>query len=289
VGFRLYADEDFDASESIRIGAVERDRIAIALRIPPINIDLEALVGVPAEALRLIVTLEDRVFKNSRVVAGIPLSELSATTQILESENSDASSLSWAGETRVHVAIVLSKPRKGEPGTAHRVGSWLARKTFSVGNPRDTASFPIDAVEPEYFVARGLPPRTTYFVEILDADLNQSCDDLPELVKISLAKDVHAAIAQDQESSIAKALIKTIFVDIVTTVLATGYGAIGSAAELREDSIIDVVTKRLVKSTGVSTATLQKFATQAAGSQLRAVVQADVELSRALVSAARRR
>lgn len=198
-------------------------------------------------------------------------------------------SLSWAGEMRVHVAILLAEQKKGEVGTAQRTGSWVARKTFSIGRPRDTASFSIDAVEPDYFEMRGLPKTTTYLVEINDPDLNQSCENLPDLVKVSLAKDVHAALAKDEDSPMAKAIIKSIYVDVVTTILATGYGSLSPREQVKQDSILDVVTAKLAKSTGLSVDKLRSLAAETAGAQLRAVVQADVELSRALVNAAQRR
>jgi hypothetical protein len=288
VGFRLYADDEFTANESIQISAVDVKRLAQAVRVPPIPENLEELIGIPLEELRLVVTLEDRMFKDSKVAVNIPLSEMSGTSRILEIDRDIASAMSWAGETRINVAVVLANPREGEVGTAQRLGSWVARKIFSVGNPRDTASFLINAVEPEYFEKRGLPATATYLVEIADPDLNQGCDNLPDLVKVSLAKDVHAALAMNEDSAMAKALIKSIYVDVVTTVLATGYATLDKG-QVREDSILDVVTTKLVKSTGMSREKLRALAAQTAGSQLRAVVQADIELSRALVSAAQRR
>jgi hypothetical protein len=288
VGIRLYAEEEFRTSESIQISAVDRERLAIQVKIAPTPNDFESVVGVPSKSMRLVVTIEDRTFKNSIVFANIPLSDVSDDGKILTVEDEEGS-ISWEGETRLHVAVVLSEPRKGQADTAQRVGSWLARKTFVIGTPRDTSTFTINAVEPEYFTKRGLPAATTYFVEVQDPDLNQSCENLPDLVKVSLASNVHAALARDQESSMAKALIKAIYIDVVTTVLATGYSNLQAGAKIVEDSIMDVVTTKLMKSTGVSAERLRVFASETAGSQLRAVVQSEIELSHALVSAMQRR
>jgi hypothetical protein len=142
-------------------------------------------------------------------------------------------------------------------------------------------------VEPEYFEKLGLPAETTYLVEIADPDLNQPCENLPDLVKVSVAQSVHSALARDEESSMAKALIKSIYVDVVTTVLATGYSNLSS--DVQPDSIIEVVTLKLQKSTGLSAERLRQLAKENAGAALRAVVQADIELTRALVSAAQRK
>jgi hypothetical protein len=168
------------------------------------------------------------------------------------------------------------------------VGSWLARKIFTIGTQKDSSTFKISDVEPDYFEARGLPKDTTYLVEIHDVDLNQSCEFLPELVKVSLTKSVHAALARDQESAAAQSLYRGIYVDVVTTVLATGYANLGGANVI-DGGILAVVTDKLSKATGVSPERLRSFASETAGSKLRSVVQAQVDLSHAFVSALQRK
>lgn len=288
VGFRMYADEDFRTDETIQTGDIEFGKLALAVRVPPGVLNFEEVVGVPASLLRLVVTVEDRTFKDSEVALSIPMSEVGTSVRVLELNAEAVERLSWAGETRAHVAVVLAEARSGsEVGTAQRVGAWVARKTFSIGKIRDMAAFAIHAVDPEYFVKLGLPAGTTYLVEIADPDLNQPSENLPDLVKVSLAKTLHSALARDEDSSMAKALIKSIYVDVVTTVLATGYSNLSS--DVQPDSIIGIVTERLAKSTGLSAERLRQLAKESAGASLRAVVQADAELTRALVSAAQRR
>ena len=287
VGLQMYPDEEFGLAEAIQTSAVEVDKLALAIRVPGAPPNLEELVGVPAKLLRLVVTVEDRMFKDSGVAFNVPLIELGEGPRVLDIEKEVIDRMSWAGETRIHVAVILAEQRLGEVGTAQRAGSWVAKKTFVIGRPRDTASFTINAVDPEYFEQRGLPAGTTYLIEITDPDLNQPCENLPDLVKVSLSKDVHAALARDEDSLLGKAFVKCIYVDVVTTVLSTGYASL--VDDVQADSIIDVVTTKLAKSTGISPERLRSLAKETAGSQLRAVVQADIELSRALVSAAQRR
>jgi hypothetical protein len=287
VGFRMYADEDFKTDEAVQTGDVELSKLALAIRVPAVALNFEEAVGVPTSLLRLVVTVEDRTFKDSEVAVNIPMAEAGASVRVLDLDAGAVERLSWAGETRVHAAVVLAEPRNGDVGTAQRVGAWVARKTFSIGKARDTAAFSINAVEPEYFEKLGLPAGTTYLVEIADPDLNQSCENLPDLVKVSLAKAVHSALARNEESTMAKALIKSIYVDVVATVLATGYSNLSS--DVQPESIIEVVTSKLSKSTGFSAERLRQLAKESAGALLRAVVQADVELTRALVSAAQRK
>jgi hypothetical protein len=285
-GLRLYNDEDFRLAESIQVDAVDVAKLAVAVRIPPVPPDFDDVVGIPPSALQLIVSLEDRLYKDSMVATKIPLHEI-RSARVIEIESETTEALSWAGDIRIHVAVVLAEPRKGEIGTAQRVGSWVARKSFSVGMPRETASFTINAVDPNYFEQRGLPRTTTYLVEVHDTDLNQSCEFLPDLVKVSLAKDVHSALARDEASAMSKAIIKAIYVDVVTTVLVAGYS--GLTGKIQDDTILDVVTTRLEKETGVAPDRLWKLAKEPGAANLRAVVQGSADFSRALVSAAQPR
>lgn len=85
----------------------------------------------------------------------------------------------------------------------------------------------------------------------------------------------------------ARALVKGIYVDVVTTILATGFADLDGPVQ--PGSILEVVTSKLAKSTGIPTSRLHAMAKDSAGAQLRAVVQADVELSRALISASQRK
>jgi hypothetical protein len=285
VALRLYPDKEFDTADHVRLD-VERDRLAVAVRVPAPPPDLAQLLGLPPASLSIAISVEDGVFKHSEVAWAVPITEFGSDPRTVNIERDLTDRLSWRGETRVHVAVVLREDRSGAVGTARRVGSWLARKTFVVGRTRDLASFAIEPVEPAYFTSRGLPSATTYLVEILDADLNQKCDTISDLVKVKLAKDVHAALARDEDSSVSKALVRTIFVDVATTILATGYAALTSP--LDPEGILAVVTDRIAKRAGLASARIEALAKESAGASLRAILQAEAELSQALVAAARR-
>jgi len=286
VGLRLYNDEDFRIAESIQVDAIDIAKLAVAVRIPPMPSDFEDVVGIPPAALLLIVSLEDRLYKDSVVATKLPLHDI-RTVRVIETDSEMTRALSWAGDIRVNVAVVLAEPRKGGVGTAQRVGSWVARKSFSVGKPRETTSFTVNVVDPDYFEQRNLPRTTAYLVEVQDPDLNQPCEYLPDLVKVSLTKDVHSALARDESSPVSKAIIKAIYVDVVTTVLVAGYS--GLTGQLQDDTILHVVTKRLEKETGVTPDRLWKLAKEPGAANLRAVVQGAADFSRALVSATQRR
>lgn len=286
VGLRLYPDTQFVVAPAMQQATIDRERLSPQVQIPAIPPNLEEAVGLTAGELRLLVSVEDRLFKNTVIAVNKPLSEHAGGT--IDFDKSSIEDVTWASDTRVHVSLVLGVDHAGEVGTAQRVGSWLARKTFHLTRPSDSSTFEIKAVEPEYFVAMGLPPTTTYLVDIVDDDLNQPCENLPNLVKVSLHKDVHAALGKDEQSLVSQAFEKSMYVDIVTTILATGYRAL-KGGEVVPDSVLDTVTKRLGKASNTSEAKIRQLSSEASGARLRAIVQAESEMTRAVINAARRK
>jgi hypothetical protein len=283
--FRLYADADFEQGPVFHIDSIEKERLAPAVRLGTPPKDFAELVGIVAKDLSLLVSIEDRVFKNTVVSRDIHFDDIA--DGIIELGDDAVESASWMGDTRIHLAIVLTKNRKAAVGLAQRAGSWVAKKTFQITRTRDNANFSIVPVDENWFKSRGLPPSTTYYVDMLGADFNQPCDAMPELVKVYIAQSLNTALARDEESPIARALIKSIYVDVVTSILTVGFAALQS--DVLPNSILDVVATRLTKATGVPEAKLMQFAKDNSGTQLQAIVQAEAELTRTMIAASGRR
>lgn len=284
VALRLYGDSEFLTEHLIQVESVDFERLGVALRLAKPPKGFEDMVGVGLDELRLIVSIEDRTLKQAVVLRSVALGEVNDGMLELD-DAKDA--VSWSGEIRVHVAVVLAKRRKLVVGLAHRVGSWVARKTFSIARTRDTASLNIQPVDEAWFQARGLPPSTTYFVEILDTDLNQTCDQFPQLVHVYISKTLNATLSREQESPTTRALVKMIYVDVVSSVLTVGYSNL--KGDVLASSILSVVAGRLSRATGFGEKKLVEYATENNGTQLKAIVQAEAELTKNMIAALGRR
>lgn len=283
---RLYIDDNFDGNPTIHLESLDRERLSPAVRVSVLPIDFEELVGVPLKELSLIVAIEDRVFKNSVVIHSLGL--VGFKGGVIELGEAAQEYAGWSGDTRIHIAVVLGKNRKSAVGIASRGGSWVAKKTFSISKARDNANFEIKPVDDDWFKTRGLPPSTTYYVEMLSSDLNQPCDAMPDLVKVYMHQSVHNSLARDEESVIGRALIKSVYVDVVSNILTVGFGNV-QVDELQPGTILDVVASRLAKETGVSREKLIQIAKDTSGTHLRALIQAEAELTRAMVVASGRK
>lgn len=284
---RLLTDgEFFDGPLIVQNERIDRDCLGLSLRVSQAPKNFQDLVGLPLEELALVVSIEDRMFKKADVVYTVPLAKVESG--VIELDDGVQDAFSWAAEMRVHVSVVVVRDREHRSGVASRAGNWLAKKTFNIRKPIDSATFHIDAVPGEYFTKRGLPSTTTYFVEILDPDLNQPCDAIPQLVKVSILDEVHSALARTDDSVVGKALVRAIYVDVVATILSAGFENLGDG-EVEPDSAMDVVCRRLTKATGVSGVLLRKYAREKGCPQLRATIQTDAMLGRVILAAATRR
>ncbi|MEO6021682.1 MAG: hypothetical protein ABIP64_00895 [Burkholderiales bacterium] len=285
--FRLYADASFEPRPVIQVDSIDRERLSPAIQVTAPPKDLEESVGALLKDQTLLVSIEDRVLKHTTVLHSANLAEV--VSGPIELGESALECASWTGATRIHLAVVLSKNRKAAVGLAQRAGSWIAKKTFTVTRTRDNANFSLTPVDEDWFKAKGLPASTTYFVDMLGTDLNQPCDTMPDLVKVYISKSLNAALARDEESPVAKALIKSIYVDVVTTILTVGFNNLQTGVVPHPDSILDVVSTRLTKMTGIPGAKLIQFAKDSSGTQLQAVLQAEAELTRTMLVASGRR
>jgi hypothetical protein len=282
---RLYADDSFDEHPVIQVDSIDRERLSPSVKIYAPSEQLEELVGAPLKDLTFVTWIEDRLLKNATVLRTTNLAKIK--DEVIDLGDSVLEAASWVGDTRIHVAAVLSKNRKAPVGLAYRAGNWIAKKTFSITRVRDNANFSITPKNEEFFKSRGLPAQTTYFVEMLSTDLNQPCEDMPDLVKVYMNETVHAALARDEDAPLSKALVRSIYVDVVTSILTVGFSS--QEGEITSDSVLDVVSTRLTKETGIARAKLTQLAKDKTGTQLQAIIQAQADLTRVMIAASGRR
>lgn len=288
VALRLSDDGDFDASEVISLSSLQPDRLSISIRIPAIPTAVASDVGVRNDSLRLIVVLEDTVFKRSHVLDNRLLLDAEDDDLEITFPHVTLGQFSWTGDTNLSVALVLGSENSAIAGAARRRGAWIARKVFRFVHMRDTAHFSVDSVSPEYFKKLGLPGDTPYLVEIKDDDFNQSSDALPDLLKVSISEDLSRTLSSDGDSHIARVQMKSIYVDVIVSVLVAGYSSLG-AGDVLPDGILDVLTRRIAKSNAVAEPKIRAAAQRSAGAFLRPFVQSDADLLRLMVSACQRR
>ena len=130
---RLSSEDDFSGEETIRGRPCDPWRLQPVVEVPGIDPVALAETGIDPSFLSLIVVVEDPTLKSSVVAARHPVS-----TSVRRVAVDDAASLSaWRPEAKVHVAVVLAAQMEPMAGRAWRKGTWLARKSFTIGEVVD--------------------------------------------------------------------------------------------------------------------------------------------------------
>lgn len=282
-GFRLYPGDDFIETDSIQKDEIEIDKLHPEIRFDFSPASLTEQLGLTPDQVRLIVSIEDRALKQTLLAVNLTIAECAAS-EIVAIPQNVCRRLSWVGETKVCVAIVLANARKADLGEATLAGNWLARKEVSITRVRDTATFPIAIVPPDWFNSVGLPTETTYYVEMLAEDFNQPCEQLPEMVKVYVNETVNQMLSRAEDSAAGRALVRSIFCDTAATILAVGFANIEPGTELVKNGVLQVVADRLSDATGLERTAITKMAKEPGASKLRALLQTETGLTKALAS-----
>jgi hypothetical protein len=279
---RLRPQDDFEEGAVLQTVKLNPEDVAPELRLDFHLEGIEEVVGLSLNDLEVMVSVEDRILKQTLVPYREGVRDCAGETVALPPARMKG--ISWAEEMRVSLALVLRGDREVEVGRASLAGHWLAKKTFSISRSKDTANFTIDVVPPEWFVKRGLPGDTTYLVEVFGTDLNQPCDRLGELVRVSLNESVNAVLARAEDSTVGRALIRGIYSDVVATVLSVGFSSY-KGEELLAGGVLKVVSDKLARSTGAKINDIVRRAKEPGASELRALIQSEAGLTKAMVSA----
>lgn len=284
-GIRLYPEDEFVTDDVLNKNDYDFERLAPEIRVD-FNPDyLKEQLGLEQDQLRLIVSLEDKALKLTMMARSMTIEECMAS-ETIQIPSSVFKKLSWAGETKISIAIVLSNDRKADLGEATSAGNWLALKEVSIVRERDTATFPIEIVSGDWFKNHNLPFETTYYVELLTDDFNQPCDQLFDMVKVYVNEAVNQVLARAEDSSAGRALVRNIYCDTAATILSRGFENLDQGEELLQNGILQVAVKRLSDATGFDSKVITKMAKEASSgaSKLRALLQAESGLTKALAS-----
>lgn len=281
---RICKGEEFQEGPTIHIEGVAREQLDLAIQIPLLSSGIEDLVGIPLEQLSLIVTCEDSVLKRSAVLGQLDVGASSGARVELGAELLKHATL--RNETQITLALVLALDRAQTDGSAYRRGSWLARKTFTLGGNRNFATFNLKRVDERWFIQNGLPARSAYFVNILDGDLNQPCENIGDMIQVCIHEKLYDALAREDASASIQAFHASLYAEIAAAIIVCGFSNL--QGEPSSGTVLFSVVERLSKATGVLPERIKQLARENGGTGLRAVVQAEADLLRHMTYAAAR-
>ena len=179
-GCRFAADRE-GVLDEVEHTYVERGRlhegIAPHFRLVVDGSLLAERTGVDLKDLKLTVTVRDVASKRYRVLRSWPVTDVMEPVDWSSEEDQPLRS---NGGFEFNLAVSLQQPKDRRPNRAHRIGSILAQRTFSVSPEADAISFPMKFVD---FGPTRWPDDALWIVEYLqpDPDFSQPLGDILEL------------------------------------------------------------------------------------------------------------
>lgn len=284
-GFRLYEKDEFEEG----VETIQHDELSLDDLAPEflLNFSVDnavASIGIAPEFLKLIVSVEDKALKQIIKFYEVQLDE--DFERELRVPDAIVRKLSWCGDTKFTLAIVLSDDRDVDIGQASHAGQWLAKKTISIIKERHTATFPFKVVPPEEFLKKGLPKDTTYYVDIFGDEFNDSDSVMGQMVQVYINESVAPIMNKAEDSSAGRALLLNMYCDTAASILEVGYKKLTNIDQLQEGSVLHTVSEKLSTSTGVPIQRIFAMSKELGGScRLRALLQSECKLTKTLSNA----
>lgn len=284
-GFRLSDDFEFqDGVDVFQNDGLIKSQLAPEFLIKLSAIDIENSLGLNADLLKLVISVEDKALK--QIIVFHESNHFDDEEIEIKVPQDVVNRLSWSGDTKFTIAIVLADDREPVIGQASEAGQWLAKKIVSVIKERHTASFPFEVISRDEFEKKGLPKDTTYFVDIFLDDFNDPDVAMNEMVKIFVNETVVSVMNKAEETASGRALLLNIYCDAAASILDVGYAKLKSVDQLQEGSVLHTVSDKLSASTGVSIEDIFAMTKRLGGGcRLRSLLQSECQLTKTLTSA----
>jgi hypothetical protein len=207
----VFADDEVNPTIQSKVVDTGTTLKQLKMRLVP-SVDLTHLSRIPDElqaALGITLILRDPAVKRFTLLESWPLDDLPETFSLDELPE-----LERVVQDRIVLTVGLTALREEEGLEA---GTTLARKDFYIHTDGTGNRFPHEFVDASYFVDRGLPKTTSWFVNMLSEDGDRSAEETfvvyinRELVEVASARGadaVWASIGADTFATLILRLLK---------------------------------------------------------------------------------
>jgi len=278
---RLYENIPYTEESSFVINEQDVGRLDISIR-PSIDRQLiESCPKAVRDELTLVVRATNPFLKRTQVVTRCPVlsvpQEITIGSEVLEKlgggTNLDLDSF---------VCLDAELPKKA--GRPFFPGHWLAKKGFKLRSARVAEDFDIEPLDDAGWTQRGYPPKTLYLVQYI-GPMNEKTLPEQQIAKVFVHVDVYRRIAAETNPKNVRAIQAILAAEIVCQILAASISMSEweDATAPEAGSPLSAVLKRINKTFKCDLASLRALAREPGLQKLRAVLQADQDVVRAIV------
>jgi hypothetical protein len=275
---RLFEESLFTDATAFIVEEQEVAKLSITLR-PNLDEAAIAAASIPKAKLVLAVTALNPFLKKTCVVLKAPLSgnvpdEVTIGSEVLEQ-------LGGGSNMTIEVALCLAKELPKTPGSPFLLGHWLSKKTFDLRPPKLSEDFDIEPMDDDGWKARGLPPKTLYFVDYFGF-INEPVSKDKQMAKVRIHSDVHKKLSLEANAKVAKPMMAFLAAEITSQILASSLSDWEQVDEAASKSPLAAFLKRINRIQPCTLKDLKAMVKESGMAKLRAILHADQQSVRSI-------
>lgn len=276
---RLFETSLFTDATTFIVEQQEIKMLNIAIR-PNLDEAAVAVGSISKAKLVLAVTALNPFLKKTCIVLKASLSddvpnEITIGTEVLEQ-------LGGGANMTIEVALCLAEELPKIPGSPFLPGHWLAKKTFDLRPPKLSEEFDIEPMDDDGWKARGLPPKTLYFVDYFGF-INEPVSKDKQIAKVRIHADVYKKLAFEANAKLAKPMMMFLAAEITSQILAASLSDWEQADEAVPRSPLAAFLKRVNRVQPCTISDLQALTKEPGMPKMKAILHADQQSVRSIV------
>ena len=270
---RLFEEAPFTEATAFIVEEQDVAKLNVMLR-PHLDEAAIAAGSIPKAKLVLVVTAHNLFLKKTCIVLKAPLNgtlpdEVTIGAEVLEQ-------LGGGSHMTIAVALCLAKELPKIPGSPFLLGHWLSKKTFELRPPKLSEDFDIEPMDDDGWKARGLPPKTLYFVDYFGFINEPASRDKP-IAKVRLHSDVHKKLALEANAKLATPTMAILAAEITSQLLASSLSDWEQTEEAEVKSPLATFLKRINRIQPCTLSNLKTLVKEAGMPKLKAILHADMQ------------
>jgi len=275
---RLFDDAAFTPAATFTIEEQDVRKLNIVVRP---NLEESVLSGgTPTrEKLLLAVTTLNPFLKKTFIVHKAPLGRKAPEEVLIGAEALEA--LGGGSNVTIKVALCLAKELPKTPGSPFLLGHWISKKSFDLRSPKLAEDFDIEPMDDDGWRARGLPPKTLYYVDYFGF-INEPVSKDKQMAKVRIHADVHKRLSVETNQRVTKPLMAFLAAEIACQILASSFPDWESTDEVAPRSPLAAFLKRINRVQACTLEDLRALVKESGMSKLRAILHADQQSVRSI-------
>jgi len=278
---RLFENAEFSYETAFIVEPQDAEKLCITIK-PNLNDAALAAGSIKKGDLVLAITASQPFIKKTCLVSSLSVMNKLPDDITIGDEN--LAQLGGGLNINVELALCLAKGQLKKAGSPFLHGHWLAKKRFTLRQPKLAEDFDVVPMDDEAWKQLGLPAKTLYYVEYFGG-VNEPTAKDKQMAKVRVHADIHKKLTVEANQRLAKPVMATLAAEISCQILAASFPDWELAEEVALQSPLSAFLKRINRVKPCSLEELKSLVKQAGMPRLRALLHADQQSVRSIAEA----